>query len=130
MSLQKQTAACPAFILVIGLILLLPAASAGAARPLERVTLQLKWRHQFQFAGYYAAVERGYYREAGLEVVLKEGRRGMSFVEEVVSGRADFGTEMPVLLLKRLQGRPVVVLAAIFLSAFTGDTDCKGRLRH
>ncbi|NOZ69657.1 MAG: ABC transporter substrate-binding protein, partial [Deferribacteres bacterium] len=114
MSLRRQTAACPAFILVIGLILLLPAASAGAARTLDRVTLQLKWRHQFQFAGYYAAVEKGYYREAGLEVILKEGRRGMNFVDEVVSGRADFGTEMPVLLLKRLQGRPVVVLAAVF----------------
>ena len=47
----------------------------GALAPawaLETVTLQLKWSHAFQFAGYYAAVEKGYYREAGLDVRLRE----------------------------------------------------------
>jgi ABC-type nitrate/sulfonate/bicarbonate transport system substrate-binding protein len=37
---------------------------------LERVTLQLKWKHQFQFAGYYAAKEKGFYQEAGLDVTM------------------------------------------------------------
>lgn len=42
--------------------------------PLDRVTLQLKWKHQFQFAGYYAALEQGFYREAGLAVrILQAG---------------------------------------------------------
>ncbi len=35
---------------------------------LDSVTLQLKWKHQFQFAGYYAAKEKGFYKDAGLEV--------------------------------------------------------------
>ena len=43
---------------------------AGA---LDQVSLQLKWKHQFQFAGYYAAVEKGFYRENGLDVVIREG---------------------------------------------------------
>ena len=38
----------------------------------EKVTLQLKWLHQFQFAGYYAALEKGYYDEVGLDVQIKE----------------------------------------------------------
>src|SRR6266852_2665199 len=43
------------------------------ARALDQVSLQPKWKHQFQFAGYYAAVEKGFYRENGLEVEIREG---------------------------------------------------------
>ena len=88
--------------------------SAGSNRKLDRVILQLKWTHQFNFAGYYAAAEKGFYKEAGLEVMIKEGRPGMDFVEEVISKRANYGVEMPELLLARHNGKPVVVLAAIF----------------
>ncbi|MBL7646237.1 MAG: ABC transporter substrate-binding protein [Candidatus Hydrogenedentes bacterium] len=79
-----------------------------------RVRLQLKWSHQFQFAGFYAAVEKGFYRESGLEVELEEGQSGTDFIERVVSGAADFGVELPDLLLRRNAGAPVVVLAAIY----------------
>ncbi len=80
----------------------------------EKVVLQLKWIHQFNFAGYYAAVEKGFYKQAGLEVIIKEGQAGMDFIDEVVSGRAAYGIEMPELLIARNRGKPVVVLAAIF----------------
>ncbi|MGE5126696.1 MAG: ABC transporter substrate-binding protein, partial [Betaproteobacteria bacterium] len=78
------------------------------------MTVQLKWWHQFQFAGHYAAIMKGYYRQAGLEVRLVEGLPGMHFAAEVVSGRADYGLAEPSLLLDRANGSPVVVLAAIF----------------
>jgi ABC-type nitrate/sulfonate/bicarbonate transport system substrate-binding protein len=78
------------------------------------VTLQLKWTHNFQFAGYYAALEKGYYRDAGLEVRIEEARPGLDVVGQVVSGRADFGVGNSALLLDRHAGRPVVVLATIF----------------
>ena len=81
---------------------------------LDQVRLQLKWSHQFQFAGFYAAVEKGFYRESGLDVALEEGRAGMDFIHQVVSGAADFGVELPDLLLRRVAGEPVVVLAAIY----------------
>jgi ABC-type nitrate/sulfonate/bicarbonate transport system substrate-binding protein len=81
---------------------------------LDKVKLQLKWHHHFQFAGYYAALEQGYYREAGLDVELIEGQPGINFVEEVTSGRANFGIELPSLLIERERGNPVVVLAPIF----------------
>ncbi|WP_286936625.1 ABC transporter substrate-binding protein, partial [Pseudoalteromonas sp. UBA6540] len=38
----------------------------------ESVTLQLKWTHQFQFAGYYMAQQKGYYKDAGLDVTIRE----------------------------------------------------------
>lgn len=91
------------------------AVAASAAEPaLEHVTLQLKWKHQFQFAGYYAAIAQGYYHEAGLDVELREAQPGADPVESVINGTADFGVGTSELLLLRGQGKPVVVLAAIF----------------
>lgn len=87
---------------------------AAPAREPERVRLQLKWRHQFQFAGYYAAVERGYYREAGLDVELIEARPGVDAAQVVLAGGAEFGVGTSDLILLRGKGEPVVVLAAIF----------------
>lgn len=89
----------------------LPLLPAHAA---QQIVVQLKWLHQFQFAGYYAALEKGYYREAGLDVVLKEARPGYDEHEEVLSGRAHFGVANSSLILQRGRGRPVVVLASIF----------------
>lgn len=90
--------------------------ATGAERPGELlpVTLQLKWTHQFQFAGYYAAIEQGYYREAGLDVTLRAAKPTMDTAEEVMEGRAQFGVGTSELLLKRSRGEPVVLLATIF----------------
>ncbi len=85
-----------------------------SAAPLEPVALQLKWQHQFQFAGYYAAQEKGYYREAGLDVTFLEAQPATEPVAEVVEGRAQYGVSNSALLLARHQGQPVVVLAAVY----------------
>ncbi|HIJ34053.1 MAG TPA: ABC transporter substrate-binding protein, partial [Gammaproteobacteria bacterium] len=50
----------------------------ASAEPLSTVNLQLKWLHQFQFAGYYAALEKGFYRDVGLNVVIHEHTRDRS----------------------------------------------------
>lgn len=81
---------------------------------MDKVVLQLKWKHQFQFAGYYAAEEKGYYKEAGLDVAIVEARPGMDPAEEVLAGRADFGVAGSSLVLLRDKGKPVMILAAIF----------------
>ena len=92
----------------IGLLLLaLPAAA------LEKVTLQLNWKHQFQFAGYYAAIEKGYYREAGFEVRLVEAGEVHDPIEAVLKGQAEFGVGASELALRRGRGEPVVALATI-----------------
>lgn len=88
--------------------------AAGVAYAQERVVLQLKWVHAFQFAGYYAALEQGYYREVGLDVALVERQPGVNVVEQVVTCQADFGVGTSGLLLARAAGQPVVALAAIF----------------
>lgn len=101
--------------LLAGAWLLAAVASAQAqeASAPERVVLQLKWKHQFQFAGYYAAVEKGFYREAGFVVDLHEAQEGTDPVSSVLKGEADFGIGASELALHRGMGRPVIVLAVI-----------------
>ncbi len=95
----------------IGLLLFcLPVSAFGV----DKVTLQLFWKHQFEFAGYYAAKEKGYYKEAGLEVEIKEYQSGMNVTQEILSGRADFGTASSTAILDYLQGKPIKLLANIF----------------
>ncbi|MBT5869276.1 MAG: ABC transporter substrate-binding protein [Nitrospinaceae bacterium] len=83
-------------------------------RPIKEVTLQLKWKHQFQFAGYYAAIKKGFYRGAGLKVHLKELDPDSNVVDAVVNGKADFGIAGSDLIRVRSQGIPVVALAVIY----------------
>ena len=81
----------------------------------EVITLQLKWKHQFQFAGYYAAQAQGYYREAGLEVQIQEAEpNNLDPAQAVLQGDAEFGISNSDLLLLRDRGDPVVALAAIY----------------
>jgi PAS domain S-box-containing protein len=79
---------------------------------LENVTLQLRWTHGYQFAGYYMAQEKGFYQQAGFDVTFREGGVGIDTVAHVVSGQADFGVAGTNLVLAA--GQPVVILAAIF----------------
>jgi diguanylate cyclase (GGDEF)-like protein/PAS domain S-box-containing protein len=88
--------------------------AGGTASALENVTLQLKWPHAFQFAGYYAAKEHGFYREAGLDVSIEEAAPDSDPAASVLNGKAQFGIGTSSLLLPRNAGKPVVVLAVIF----------------
>jgi diguanylate cyclase (GGDEF)-like protein len=81
---------------------------------LTPVTLQLKWLHQFQFAGYYAAIEQGYYRAAGLMVTLSERNADSSPIDNLMAGEADFAVADVGALMYRSQGTPVVALASVF----------------
>lgn len=94
--------------LLLGL-LLLPLAVAAQ----ERVTMQLKWKHAFQFAGYYAAIERGFYKDVGLEVILLEGGPETNFAEELAQGRCHYAVALSSMLIHRHEGKPLVALAAI-----------------
>lgn len=89
-------------------------ALAGPVQPGSIVDLQLRWHHQFQFAGYYAAVEKGFYKEEGLDVRLHAGDPTHQPVQEVMSGHAQYAEGNSEVLFQRLQGKPLVALAAIF----------------
>ena len=90
-----------------------PAQDGKPQKP-EVVNLQLRWLPQFQFAGYYTAVEKGFYADEGLEVRIHAGAPDRQPAPEVLSGRAQYATGNSEILLARLQGKPLVALAAIF----------------
>ena len=97
-------------LLFLSIICSLPA-SAQNLKPLK---LQLKWYHQFQSAGYYAAKEKGFYKEAGFDVALIEGGATKPPVARVLSGAADFGITGSDILNDHINKKPVVVVSVIF----------------
>ncbi|TCS60529.1 ABC transporter substrate-binding protein [Varunaivibrio sulfuroxidans] len=100
------------FILLATLIV--SGALRAHAQQLDEIRLTLKWKHQFQFAGYYAAQIKGFYRKAGLDVKIEEARPGALPIDSVLGGRSQFGVAGPELLNARVHGEPVVALAPIF----------------
>ena len=91
---------------------------AGAASAEEKLVLQLHGPAQFEFAGYYAALWQGFYRDSGLTVEVKPGAgRGeapIDPVREVTEGRAQFATGTAALVVRTAQGLPLLLLAPIF----------------
>ena len=82
--------------------------------PLEKVTLQLKWLHQFQFAGYYAAKMKGFYQEEGLDVEIKQRDIYQNNIQQVIDGEAEYGVSDGILLLYQARNEPVVIVSPIF----------------
>ena len=81
---------------------------------LDTIRLQLKWKHQFQFAGYYAAIEKGYYKNKGLYVEIIEAHEEDEPISCVLHGKAQYGVASSNIILARNSGFPVVLLANIF----------------
>ena len=104
---------------VLGLLAILATANPGQGQALDKVTLQLKWVTQAQFAGYYAAKQKGLYGAEQLDVTIRPG--GLDIVPErvVADGGAQFGLDwLPSLLSAREQGAPLVNIAQLF--AYSG----------
>ena len=88
--------------------------AAPTDQALESVALQLKWFHQFQFAGYYAAIDQGYYAEEGLQVEIRERDPNKDFIAQVISGQVDYGIGDSGIISHYANGHPIKALAAIF----------------
>src|SRR5215469_8179969 len=92
--------------------------SPCAADAADKLVLQLHRAAQFEFAGYYAALWQGFYRQAGLEVEINPGAPSgvppIDPVREIVEGRAQFGTGTVQLLIRTAEGQSLLLLAPIF----------------
>lgn len=96
------------------LLILMLFFSSLFSEPLEKVSLQLQWKHQFEFAGFYAAKAKGFYKEAGLDVSIYEYEDGLDIMDEVSSGKKDFGIWGAGLIKEWMDGKPIVLLANYF----------------
>lgn len=102
------------FILLTLVLSVVVQSAYASNKPLEKVTLQLKWLHQFQFAGYYAAQKQGFFEEEGLDVLIRERNLRYSNIEQVINGEAEYGIADSVIMLYQAKKEPVVIVAPIF----------------
>ena len=92
--------------------------ASGAAQAADDVTLQLKWVTQAQFAGYYVALDKGFYEEEDLNVTILPGGPDIAPTQVIAGGGADVTVEwMPAALAAREKGLPLVNIAQPFKSS-------------
>jgi NitT/TauT family transport system substrate-binding protein len=91
------------------------ALSVGGAHAQDKLTLQLKWVTQSQFAGYYVAKDKGFYKDAGLDVTIKAGGPDINPSQVIAGGGADVIVDwMPSALATREKGVPIVNISQVF----------------
>ncbi len=96
-------------------IVLLVSITLCATAHADSVTVRLKWLNQAQFAGFYVAQEKGYYKSEGLDVNIQPGGPDFPAVQMVAGGNEQFGvTGADQILIARSKGVPVVALAVIY----------------
>jgi len=101
--------------LIAGAALFAAALGAFSAEAADKVTLQLKWVTQAQFAGYYVAKEKGFYEKAGLDVTINPGGPDIAPPQVIAGGGADVIIDwMPSALASREKGVPLVNIAQPF----------------
>src|ERR1700751_3733482 len=89
--------------------------SLTAARAADNVTIQLKWVAQAQFAGYFVAKDKGFYKDAGLDVTIKPGGPDVAPPQVIAGGGADVVVDwMPSALASREKGVPLVNISQTF----------------
>lgn len=85
-----------------------------SATQLDKIKLQLQWEHQFEFAGFYAAKEKGFYKDVGLDVEFIEFNPKTNIVDEVLNGNAQYGLTYSSLIADYMNGKPLVFVANFF----------------
>jgi NitT/TauT family transport system substrate-binding protein len=114
---HSRTARMMAIAAVVALFgfVFIPRTLAQPQPALTSVTLQSKWVPQAQFAGYYVALDKGYYKQAGLNVTIKPGGPDIAPEQVVASGGAQFGIDwLSALLVSRDEGVPIENIAQIY----------------
>ncbi len=86
----------------------------GKEQSLEHIKLQLEWKHQFEFAGFYAAQEKGFYKDIGLNVEFIEYDTKTDITAEVLDNKAQYGVTYASIIAEYISGKPVVLLANFF----------------
>jgi NitT/TauT family transport system substrate-binding protein len=94
------------------------ATTAAAGGAMTKVKLQIKWLDQAQFAGYYVALDKGYYKDMGLDVEILPGGPDVVPSQKVLTGAADIGVDwVGSLLANRDKGQPLVDIAQFYQSS-------------
>ena len=85
-----------------------------AEKNLDKVSLQLHWKYQFEFAGFIAAKEKGFYEEAGLDVELKEYTFGQNIIKDITNKKSTYGIYNSNILVEYLKKEPIQLISSYF----------------
>ena len=99
------------------LFILLFFITISEAADLKKVSLQLQWKYQFQFAGFIIAKEKGFYKEIGLDVDIKEWNHNINMADEVLNSNSTYSIARPTSLIDIAKGKDIILLATIFQSS-------------
>ena len=104
-------------LLVVAAVVLAACPQPTPAAPAEMtpIKLQLQWVTQSQFAGYYAAVDKGFYKDEGLDVTILVGAVDIVPQQVLASGQSEFAVSwVPKALVSREEGAKIVNIAQVF----------------
>jgi signal transduction histidine kinase/ABC-type nitrate/sulfonate/bicarbonate transport system substrate-binding protein len=83
-------------------------------KKLSKVSLQLHWKYQFEFAGFIAAKEKGFYKDVGLDLELKEYNFGQNIIKDVSLGKSNYGIYNSNILLEYIKKEPIQLISSYF----------------
>lgn len=89
----------------------------ASSTPLQKVTLQLHWKHQFEFAGYYMAKEKGFYKDVGIDVEILEYHNGVNLSDSVIENEHSFAIGYSSTILDEIHTNEILLLNATFQSS-------------
>ena len=93
-------------------------ASTATAQSADKVRLQIKWVPQAQFAGYFVALDKGYYTDENLDVTIIPGGPDIVAEQQVTNGQAEFGVDWVASFLAfRDKGLPIIDVAQVYQSS-------------
>ena len=75
------------------------------------------WLNQYEFAGYYVAKEKGFYKDVGLDVEIKEFKQDFYLTDTVLNGNTDFGINSSSIIMDKANGKDIVLLGTVFQSS-------------
>jgi signal transduction histidine kinase/ABC-type nitrate/sulfonate/bicarbonate transport system substrate-binding protein len=102
------------FLIIASLVTATPSLSNHTDTDhIEKVKLQLNSTHQFRFAGYYMAIEKGFYKDKGIDVQILESSHTQDAIDELLAGNSEYAISGADVLIAKAKEMPVVALAAI-----------------
>ena len=100
--------------LLILFLFLFSSITFAQEKKLSKVSLQLHWKYQFEFAGFIAAREKGFYKDAGLNVELKEYEFGQNIIKDVSLGKSNYGIYNSNILVEYIKKEPIQLISSYF----------------
>ena len=100
--------------IILILILFILYFKSYANDSLEKINLQLQWKHQFEFAGFYIAKEKGFFKEVGLDVEFIEFNNNTNIIQTVLDNENTYGITYSNLISEYFNGKPLVFVANFF----------------